>query len=107
MYDKPIDWARKYAATMNDYSSLRNMRMIAMSDLAPLENARTEIVERHGEHVAVDEWDSVFAQDMADSREAIRLIEARLEQLGLGWSPHSGQGVSFTVPSSIIANLQM
>ena len=80
---KPIDWARQHAATMDDAPSLRHMRNFANQRLKANAKIRRQIVEAHGEEAAVKEWDSSFKAEDDEDREAIAMIEKRLEELGL------------------------
>lgn len=81
MRAKPIDWARQYAATTTDRVSLTHVRNMACEALLRDKRLRAEIVEKCGEDVAVREWDPAVAEDCADHRETIRLIDKRLLHL--------------------------
>lgn len=83
MYDKPIDWARKYAATMPDARSLRIMRQFASDHILRNAGMRAKIVETGGEKIAANEWDPFADEENTENHEAIRLIDARLAEMGL------------------------
>lgn len=82
---RPIEWAREYAATMTDLASLRNVRMFAKENLAHNADIRSQIVDAGGETLAKAEWDPHFAHEDEEDYEAIRLIEARLTELGVSF----------------------
>lgn len=83
MRSDAVDWADEYAATMTDATSLRHMRRFALDCLRKDARIRQEVVDSAGEEFAVVEWDSVFEVDKVANERAVRLIEARLDELGL------------------------
>lgn len=77
----PRDWIEDLAPDFRDAGSFRHMRRFAQEELDGRKRIRDEIVEKNGEQVAVEDWDSVFSGDDARCREAIEMIDARMAEL--------------------------
>lgn len=80
MTQKPIDWAREHAATIEDAPSLRTMYRFAKENLAENERIRGLMREAGREHLL--DWNRCVGTEDADNREAKRLCRAGLKRLG-------------------------
>ena len=78
----PRNWIENLPEDFNDAGSFRHMRRFAQEEIDNNMRIRAEVVEQAGEQVAIDEWDSCFEGDNQRCREAIEMIDARMEKLG-------------------------
>ena len=78
-----LKWLREIPADFSDAQSYRHMRRFALERIARNAELRAEVVASGGEALAKREWDSVFEQDNADDREAVRLCEEGLDRMGM------------------------
>lgn len=83
MSSQSLDWLNSLPEGFNDAGSYRHMRKFALQRLAKNAELRQQVVDQGGEQMAIDEWDSVFAQDDADDREAVARCEQALKDMGV------------------------
>lgn len=83
-YLHPLDWIQSLPADFADAGSFRHMRRFAIEEAARNERWRAEIVEKSDEAYAAREWDH---PDNDRPWKALRLIEARMTELGIELEP--------------------
>lgn len=79
----PIEWTHTYAATIHDHPSFRYIRRMITHDLERDARLRSDIVRANGEEFAVAEWDRVMGDLKAQREEALAILDARIEELGV------------------------